>query len=179
MSERWELSESLKPVTFSWPEQMLCGLTGVVRRVLSREKGYNDKFEGELTFDPDIFGVMGEAAVAKHLNIYFNYSINNFDQPDVGRFQVRTALGHYKNLLIQKKDNGDEPFILVTTENGREYFIRGWQWAREAQKEEYLKEMRGNEFYLFPREELRPMSELIKWSEEEDRRSSQQQGTSP
>jgi len=169
MSEGWELDKLGEPVTFTWAEQMLCGLTGVVRRVSSREKGFKDKFPNDLTFDPDIFGVMGEAAVAKQLNIYFEYSINNFDRPDVGRYQVRTALGNDRNLIIQKKDKEDEPFILVTTDNGREYYLRGWQWASEVKKPEYLTSARGNEFYLYPRGRLRPIADLVAWSEGQDK----------
>jgi len=109
----------------------------------------------------DLTGAIGELAVAKYLNLYWDMSIvEDVKQVegDVGRYQVRSTERPDGGLIIRDPDK-QVPFILaIVTDNVVR--LPGWLWRSDAP---YV----GREFpsasamaWLVPQRELYPITDL-------------------
>lgn len=101
----------------------------------------------------NIEGALGECALAKYLNLYWNDSPD--PRPgDVGKLEVRTRSSHYYDLMVHKSDPDNAIFWLLTGWFG-EYRVRGWVKAGDVKKEKYWKDHAGNRAtYFVPKEVL-------------------------
>jgi hypothetical protein len=110
-----------------------------------------------------IEGVLGEAAVAKHYNLYVS-SVQGYGAIDVGGiYEVRTSKNHGDPMRIKQSDPDHLPFFLVNGINGR-YVIRGWIYAGEAKREEWFSVYKrpGHPVYWVPVAKLNPPNKLPK-----------------
>lgn len=149
-------------VILSWPEYAMASDVGRRRQLESIKDGRKDNhgFDGE-GWNEHIEGACGECATAKHLNVYWDGSVNAFSSPDVGKYHVRTRSRHDYELIIRPGNDNDESIFICVTGRCPEYRIRGWIVAKDAKKPEYLKDYgkRPPAFFV-PHSALRPMSEL-------------------
>jgi len=147
-------------VTLSLAEMLSASNVGVIRRYESW-KNKNKSKHGLSIEDSgcgiQVEGALGELAVAKAINRYWDMSVNTFKQADIGNnIQVRTRLRHSYDLIIRDDDNPNHVFVLVTG-IGPEYIIRGWCYGHEGMKKEYLANHGGYyEAYFVPQDKLRP-----------------------
>lgn len=121
-----------------------------------------------------LLGVLGEMAVAKHLNLPWD-GASPFAKTDVGPYQVRTHRLEDSGLHIQQNPDPRDLFILVTTipSGGRkinQMNIVGWITVREARQRKYYLEpnYRNPErepCYRVPQKDLHPIEELPPWPE--------------
>ena len=125
------------------------------------KKGLADKhgFEGD-GWEVHIEGAMGELAVAKALNIYWDAGVNTFKTPDLGPLYIRTRSQHHYDLLIREDDDNEAPWILATGRAGK-YHIHGWIRGKDAKKPMWSR-THGNRprAYFVPKSALSPLLSL-------------------
>jgi hypothetical protein len=105
-------------------------------------------------------GACGECAVAKHLGIYWDLSVDKFKVPDVGFVHVRTTK-HDNGRLIIRKDDLPGPYVLLTG-MAPKLNLRGW-FRSEDVREEMLTNF-GNDrekVYGITQDKLYPINTLI------------------
>lgn len=150
-------------VILSWPECAMASDVGRMRQLAAVKDGRADShgFDGD-GWSEHIEGACGECATAKHLNVYWDGSVNTFSSPDVGKYHVRTRSKHNYELIVRPKDgHEDEDVFICVTGRCPEYWVRGWIKAKDAKKPEYLNDHGGRPAaYFVPHAALRPMSEL-------------------
>ena len=156
----------------------LCDERGRLRWHASRTSGRNaDRSKKERTPAErrrhEMIGNAGELAVAIRFGIHWSAAINTFKtQPDVGPWDVRAVGKHHLQLLIRNDDPPTRPFVLVTCDMPNVWtadmtpltmHIRGWMFARDAHKDEWLKDP-GNKrpSWFVPQSALNDPREL--WS---------------
>jgi hypothetical protein len=107
-----------------------------------------------------IEGALGEQAVAKALNIYWDGSVNTWKANDLAGIQVRTRREGWHDLIVRQEDSDVSAWVLVTGKEGV-YNVRGWIAGSDAKRPEWLKD-HGNrpKAYFVPQSALRPISEL-------------------
>jgi hypothetical protein len=106
-------------------------------------------------------GAAGEFAVAKHLGIAYDGSVNTFHKaPDVGRFDVRTTTRIEDGcLIIRDNDHIERPFVLVLGAGfpGRPLYVAGWMWGyRIAPRHERAPHGHPKAWFV-PQSELSPI----------------------
>lgn len=105
-------------VTLTYAEMQAAAITGVnrrldsIRRNLKGAADYNGQGRGE--WQIDILGAMSEAAVAKALGVWWDYSIGTFKLPDVENLQVRSTEYSDGRLLIRPHDPKGFYVLVVT-----------------------------------------------------------------
>jgi hypothetical protein len=77
-----------------------------------------------------------------------------------GKIDVKTRSKHKYDLIVQKNEDPEKRFILVTIENKRT-LIHGWCYGKDAMEEKYWADpARGRPAYFVPKEILRPLETL-------------------
>jgi hypothetical protein len=106
-------------------------------------------------------GAMGECAVAKALGLYWQAGVNEFQLPDVGRFQVRTTSNNSLGLRLKPKDRDNDFYISVSGSMPR-YRLRGFILGAKGKRSKWWGNPDPNRpsCYWVPVSELHPMSEL-------------------
>ena len=130
------------------------GLSRQVQNVVNgRIRAYGQK--SDLSWERHIEGALGEAALAKYLNLYWS-GLEGMRSPDVGRsIEVRVTTNHSYNLYVRPHNEGLYYFLLTGC-NG-DYYIRGWLPIEEIKKEKYLRRVDGRvDLYLVPQKDLYP-----------------------
>lgn len=149
-------------VKLNWFEVLSGAFTGVARRIESIRRGYKNSkgFDREDVWDIDINGACAEMAAAKCMNRYWNASINNFKNGDVGPYQIRLARGETPYLLFRRNDDRNAVFILV---NGvaPTFKVLGWMTGSEGMQEKNLRSFGGRpSVYAVSPDKLHKMTEL-------------------
>jgi hypothetical protein len=110
-----------------------------------------------------LLGAAGEMAVAAHLGMKsFLYKETQAKRgsDDLPGMDIKTRSKHKYDLIVQKNEDPDKKFVLVTIED-KTTLIHGWCYGREAMKEEYWADpARGRPAYFVPKEALAPMEAL-------------------
>lgn len=106
----------------------------------------------------ETLGCMAEAAVARHLGIPYDGSVNRFhDVPDVGPFEVRATDRRNGCLILRDNDHPDRPYVLAVG-TGRDPIIelRGWLYGWEGRRGEWLRDPHGRRpCWMVPQSALR------------------------
>jgi len=93
-----------------------------------------------------IAGCLGEMAVAKALDMYWDASVNTFKtRGDVGNLEVRTTSQvppQSCHLNVTENDHDDRRFVLVSQLNRYEYQLNGWMTGGEVRKHGEFKSLR-------------------------------------
>lgn len=88
-----------------------------------------------------IEGSLGELALAKYLNLFWNGSLR-VGPGDVGKLEVRTRSEHRYDLMIHKSDP-DEAIVWLLTGAFGQYRVRGWIRAKDGKKAIYWRDPAG------------------------------------
>jgi hypothetical protein len=110
-----------------------------------------------------IDGACGEIAFAKSMNWFYSGSVNTYKEGgDVGEIQVRTRSQHDYDLIIRKNDRDSSVFVLVTGKIP-EYIVHGWILAKDAKRQEFVKNYGGRPpAYFIPKKALNSLGSLFK-----------------
>ncbi len=153
-------------IKLAWHEMYMAACVGVMRQIASMKKGLKHAYgsDGSQQWDDHIEGACGECALAKHLNVFWDGSVNRFKKGgDVGKnYQVKCLKAHWYDLMVRPGDDDDKPYILVTGRGGT-YQVHGWAYGHEAKKKEWLERKGGREAaYWMPQSELHAIKDLPK-----------------
>ena len=114
----------------------------------------------KMEWQNNIIGSIGEYAVSKYLNIYWEpaTSIDCLDNliGDVGVYQVRATQWPQGSLLIVTKDKPDAVFILATVELNI-VTLQGWLYGHEGKS---VGEFKENDTYWISQNMLHKMASL-------------------
>lgn len=127
-------------------------------RKLNRQHTYGAQREDAEALD--IRGAVGEALVAKHLNVFW-LGTGVFRGDDVGEFQVRASRHKPPFLRLHPKDDDTRAYISVYVCEGAGE-IYGWIDGKDGKQERYWSDRwnNGRPAYWVPCADLRPMSEI-------------------
>jgi len=157
-----------KTVKLSGQEMVLAAMCGVMRHVKSTLNGHEHKPAPKgkaIGWQRHCEGALGERAVAKSENVYWDASNGRFGTragADVGSglVQVRTRSMHHYDLLIRPYDDPKCVYVHVTG-TAPEYRIWGWLYGHEAMRDEYKQTYGGMDAaYFVPASALRKMETL-------------------
>jgi hypothetical protein len=144
-------------------ELMMGAYVGISRQASSLARKLRSKMPVDNPWQIHVEGALGEVAVAKALNLYWDGSVDTWKAPDIGdHIQVRCRSKEGDALIVRDGDSDTEVFILVTGQAPK-YTVRGWLTGAEAKQEKWISNPggRGAAFFV-PQSELRPLSELPK-----------------
>lgn len=153
---------------FSQREKAAASKEGLRRQQVNEAKGLHGRNGGARfgtkALDMHLLGAAGEMAVASHLGLKkFLYQDKeakkgSCDLP--GNIDVKCRSKHSYDLIVQKNEDPDRIFVLVTIEN-KQTFIHGWLRGEEAMNDQFWSDpARGRPAYFVPKDYLHPMSEL-------------------
>jgi hypothetical protein len=158
------------PIHFSFTEEerRQAKEEAIRRQSVNEARGLRGRNKGASVGDKALLihslGAAGEMAVASYLGLkqYLYQEIEakrgSADLP--GNIDVKTRSRHSYDLIVQKNENPDKRFVLVTIEKGTT-LIHGWCYGRDATKPSFWADpARGRPAYFMPKEHLRPISEL-------------------
>lgn len=152
-----------RTVKLEFYEIYMGATVGVARRLASLKRGKTNKVENkDFGWHTDIESACAEVAVAKHLNIFWDGSINTFSLPDVGEFQVKHTQHPKGRLIIRKDLDPDFHYILVTGTHPH-YTLHGFLLGAEGMKDEYLENpnnTKDGEAFFVPRDALKAIDEI-------------------
>lgn len=163
-------------IMLSISEIQFAAYIGAQRRVmnikLSRaeydgERHEQDGMDPTRGWQNDVEGALGEAALAKYLNMFW-LGVGHKTIPDVGHVDCRTTPNPTLGLKIRPKDPGDRWFYHVRGLEGT-YRIIGKLQARDGKKPEYLRDptKKGRKpAYFVPERELLPPWPMPPWPEQ-------------
>lgn len=127
----------MNTVVLNQNEIYIASIIGVRRNITSINSPECNKVKNkDFGWHIDIEAACAELAVAKYLNLYWDFSVNTFKKPDVGNYQVRHTQKKDGRLIIREKDGDDERYYLVTGTSPA-YSIVGWIVGREAKADKY------------------------------------------
>ena len=157
------------PVTFVFTEEekRLAMEEGLRRQGVNEAQGLRGRnggaWQGSKALDIHLLGAAGEMAVASHLGMKeFLYKETQAKRgsDDLPGIDIKTRSKHAYDLIVQKNEDPDKKFILVTIEN-KTVLIHGWCHGRDAMKEEYWADpARGRPAYFVPKTILAPIDTL-------------------
>jgi hypothetical protein len=125
-----------RPWSLSPEEMAEADDVGDARDLASTSKGDKDKFGAVGGKYIHQLGARGEAVFAKATGLTWHKSINRYNRPDVGDFEVKTRTLHSYDLLVRPK--AKFPHALVTG-TGPSFIVWGWIDAQNAFRPEWLK----------------------------------------
>jgi hypothetical protein len=152
---------------FSDEERTLAMEEGLRRQGVNEAKGLRGRnggaWQGSKALDIHLLGAAGEMAVAAHLGMKsFLYKETQAKRgsDDLPGMDIKTRSKHKYDLIVQKNEDPDKKFVLVTIED-KITLIHGWCYGRDAMKEEYWADpARGRPAYFVPKGVLRCMNTL-------------------
>ena len=143
-------------------EMRTAAYTGVERNLHALSKNLTNLYgapQRKTEWQNDVVGAIGEYAVAKFLNVYWNpaVEINLTDLPgDVGIYQVRTTGWPQGCLLMHPTDKDEAPFILAVVERNT-VTLKGWLYGYEGKT---LGELKEYDTYWVTQDKLHPIDRL-------------------
>jgi hypothetical protein len=152
---------------FSEEERRQAMEEGQRRQAVNEAKGLRGRNKGprfgSKALDVHLLGAAGEMAVASYLGLkheLYKEAEAKRGSDDLPGIDVKTRSKHAYDLIVQKNENPEKKFVLVTIES-QKTFIHGWCYGEEAMKERFWADpARGRPAYFVPKEHLRPISTL-------------------
>ena len=140
---------------------------GMRRQAVNEAKGLRGRnggasFGGK-ALDIHLLGAAGEMAVASYLGmkheLYKEVEAKR-GSDDLPGIDIKTRSKHSYDLIVQKQENPDKKFVLVTIEN-QKTLLHGWCYGRQAMDMRYWADpARGRPAFFMPKENLHPMETL-------------------
>jgi len=157
-------------VELSWYEMDMAVMVGTNRNTASWKKNrtHSAGYKPRDLFDVGIKSAGAEIAVAKHLDLYWDGSVDTFkEKADVGaRTEVRMTSMNVPKLIVRPNDKPNRDYVLVKDcwVNGQkpQYKLLGWLTGDEAMQEHYLTD-NGNgrpPAYMVPVSHLKHMEDI-------------------
>jgi len=120
---------------------------------------------GSKALEIHLLGAAGEMAVASYLNLknflYLETEANRNSSDLPGDIDVKTRSKHKYDLIIQRNENPNKRFVLVTIEN-KQTLIHGWCYGKDGMKDEYWADpARGRPAYFVPKNVLKDISTML------------------
>jgi len=153
---------------FSEEERRLAMEEGMRRQGVNEAQGLRGRnggaWKGSKALDIHLLGAAGEVAVASYLGLkehLFKEKEARRGSDDLpGGIDVKTRSKSRYDLIVQKQENPDKKFVLVSIEN-QQTLLHGWCYGEEAMKEEFWADpARGRPAYFVPQKALRSMDTL-------------------
>jgi hypothetical protein len=140
-------------------------MTGVSRNIksIAPSKGYNGIDNRKRGWQDNCDGALGEQALAKWLNVYWDGTPNTFrKKPDVAEYEVRTNAESWGDLIIRDRDKDDAIYILVLSHDCPRFVIRGWMMGGDAKQDQWRRagDRSRPEAWFVPQSELHDMDSL-------------------
>jgi len=153
---------------FSAQERKQATKEGHRRQSVNEAKGLRGRNKGaslgDKALEIHLLGAAGEMAVASHLGmkdlIYKEVEAKR-GSDDLPGIDVKSRSKHKYDLIVQKNEDPQKKFVLVTIEN-QKTLIHGWCYGKEAMEGKYWADpARGRPAYFVPKSALRPIDTLI------------------
>jgi hypothetical protein len=140
---------------------------GLRRQRVNEARGLRGRnggaWKGSKALDIHLLGAAGEMAVASYLGMkehLFKETEARRGSDDLPNIDVKTRSKASYDLIVQKQEDPEKIFVLVTIEN-QQTLIWGWCYGKEAMQEQYWADpARGRPAYFVGKEHLRPMETL-------------------
>lgn len=152
---------------FSEDERLQAMQEGLRRQSVNEQKklfGRNNgpRF-GAKALDIHLLGAAGEMAVAAYLGMKEHLYVEREARrgaDDLPGLDVKTRSKHKYDLIVQKREDPQKKFVLVTIEN-QETLLHGWIQGKDAMLPEFWADpARGRPAYFAPKEILHSMESL-------------------
>lgn len=157
-------------VVLTLPEMLLANTVAGLRHTDNIKRGAKPRYGAPEGYEADglnLLGCRGELAVAKALGVFWSGNVGDYSATDVGGYEVRAFDQPYKRLIIHPADieaKGDLPFVSVLFDRatGRHAELRGWIFARDADRQDWWQDPsgKGRPAFFVPNSALRPMADL-------------------
>jgi len=140
---------------------------GLRRQRVNEARGLRGRnggaWKGSKALDIHLLGAAGEMAVASYLGMkehLFKETEARRGSDDLPNIDVKTRSKASYDLIVQKQEDPEKIFVLVTIEN-QQTLIHGWCYGKQAMQEQYWADpARGRPAYFVGKEHLRPMETL-------------------
>ena len=153
---------------FTEEERQQAVAEGLRRQGFNESKGLRGRnggaWKGSKALDIHLLGAAGEVAVASYLGLKEHLfketeaKRGSCDMP--GNIDVKTRSKSAYDLIVQKGEDGQRIFVLVTIER-QETLIWGWCYGYEALQERFWADpARGRPAFFVPKEFLHSMETL-------------------
>jgi hypothetical protein len=173
---RWEVVDSpgrreTIRIKLTFEECLHAARVGAERRVRSLYDGRSDHC-GDSSghrWENNVIGSLGELAAANYLQVPWEATIDTYrDKPDIEpNKQIRTSSKTQYRLRVSPKDPDDFIVIHVTGKD-RVFLIRGWMYAGECKREDWLESPHGKVAeYFVANHLLHHMRDLPDWKDRE------------
>ena len=157
------------PISFVFtPEERQAAMEeGMRRQSVNEAKGLRGRNGGasfgSKALDIHLLGAAGEMAVASYLGmkheLYREVEAKR-GSDDLPGIDIKTRSKHSYDLIVQKQEDPDKKFVLVTIEN-QQTLLHGWCYGRQAMDVRYWADpARGRPAFFMPKENLHPMETL-------------------
>lgn len=153
--------------TFTDEERRIAMDEGMRRQRVNEEKGLRGRnkgaWRGDKALEIHLLGAAGEVAVASYLGLkehLFKETEARRGSDDLPGIDVKTRSKHKYDLIVQRNENPEKKFVLVTIED-KTTLIHGWCWGKEAMDEKYWADpARGRPAYFVAKDRLRAIDTL-------------------
>jgi hypothetical protein len=153
---------------FTDEEREMARAEGFRRQSVNEAQGLRGRnggaWKGSKALDIHLLGAAGEVAVASYLGLkehLFKETEAKRGSDDLPGIDVKTRSKASYDLIIQKNEDPNKKFALVTIQN-RETLLHGWCYGHEGMKEIYWSDpAKGRPAYFVGKEHLRPMETLL------------------
>jgi hypothetical protein len=124
-------------ITLSIEDMTTAGMIGFRRHMSGMALGrkhHVGEADAAHSFDNHIYGAMGELAVAKAFNLYWDAAVGRVDACDVGGvIEVKCQrVGRGFGLSIRPNYRPDKPYVLVRAQPPDKFFLVGWLYGQRA-----------------------------------------------
>ncbi len=129
-------------VVLDWQEVTTAAQIGIRRNVSALVKNRQNTKGGDHDehWDQHVRGALGECAVAKAVNQYWQPFIGRVDAVDLGNLEIRTTKVPNGRLIIRKEDSAEANWVFVRGHfrhlDGLHYEIVGWIKGVDGKTEE-------------------------------------------
>ena len=153
---------------FTDEEREMARAEGFRRQAVNEAQGLRGRnggaWKGSKALDIHLLGAAGEVAVASYLGLkehLFKETEAKRGSADLpGNIDVKTRSKSAYDLIVQRGEDGQRIFVLVTIER-QETLIWGWCYGHEASQEHFWADpARGRPAFFMPKENLHPMETL-------------------
>lgn len=152
---------------FSEEERKQAMEEGKRRQSVNEAKGLRGRnkgaWRGDKALEIHLLGAAGEVAVASYLGLkehLFKETEAKRGSDDLPGIDVKTRSKHSYDLIVQRNENPEKKFVLVTIED-KTTLIHGWCYGEQAMQAQYWADpARGRPAFFIPKEKLRPIESL-------------------
>jgi hypothetical protein len=153
---------------FTPEERRLAMEEGMRRQSVNEAKGLRGRNKGprfgDKALEVHLLGAAGEMAVASYMglkeHLYAEREARRGSDDLPGGIDVKTRSKTCYDLIVQKQENPEKRFVLVTIES-QKTLLHGWCYGHEAMQERFWADpARGRPAYFVGKEHLRPMETL-------------------